>query len=246
MHSAILQLFINFFKSAQPVILSRSNARKPLVTSPDWPSPESWRSLNDSVSGNLLAPFPPSIVCDSSRPQSFDLRKGGGSTFGVLIHATLQTYPIPMVTPAFLAFNSTAIGASQNGNTNFFSAVAYLQTQLPSLSTSGLMGYFSMTPLTESNNSPPINFDFLIYALSPSPSALENRVRPVMDQVSSITGITPLLDVKQTVDFTTFRTTYLTAATVGSKYLGGNRLWDTKAVGDRKATAKALKAFEKG
>ena len=67
-----------------------------------------------------------------------------------------------------------------------------------------------------------------------------------MDQVSSITGITPLLDVKQTVDFTTFRTTYLTAATVGSNYLGGNRLWDTKVVGDRKATAKALKAFKKG
>ena len=73
MHSAILLLFINFFKSAQPAILSRSNACKPLVTSPDWPSPESWRSLNDSVSGNLLAPFPPSIVCDSSKPQSFDL-----------------------------------------------------------------------------------------------------------------------------------------------------------------------------
>lgn len=72
MHPAILLLFINFFKSAQPVILSRSNARKPLVTSPGWPSPESWRSLNDSVSGNLVAPLTPSIVCDSSRPQSFD------------------------------------------------------------------------------------------------------------------------------------------------------------------------------
>lgn len=174
------------------------------------------------------------------------LRKGGGSTFGVLMHATLQTYPFPMVTPAFLAFSCTALEASQNFNTNFFSAVAYLQTQLPSLSTSGLMGYFSMTPLTESNNSSPMNFDLLIYALSPSPLALENPVRPVMDQVSSITGITPLLDVKQTVDFTTFRTTYLTAATVGSNYLGGNRLWDTKVVGDRKATAKALKAFKKG
>ena len=174
------------------------------------------------------------------------LCKGGGSTFGVLINATLQAYPIPMVTPAFLVINSTASEASQNSNTNFFSAVAYLHAQLPSLSADGLMGYYSMTSVPGSNSSLPMYFDFLIYTLSSSPLALEAPLKLVMDNLSSIAGITSLLDVRPTVDFTAFRATYLTAATVGYNYLGGNRLWDAKAVGDSKAIAKALKAFEKG
>ena len=74
MHSATatVLLILIFFNLAQPAISSGPNACKPLVTSSEWPSLQSWLSLNSSVSGNLLAPFPPSVVCDSSRPHLFD------------------------------------------------------------------------------------------------------------------------------------------------------------------------------
>ncbi|KAF7192067.1 putative FAD-linked oxidoreductase [Pseudocercospora fuligena] len=34
-----------------------------------WPSKSTWQALNSSLSGKLLAPLPPAIVCDSARPE---------------------------------------------------------------------------------------------------------------------------------------------------------------------------------
>lgn len=148
--------------------------------------------------------------------------KGGGSTFGVLLNATLEAYPIPIVTPAFLALNSTDTEASHNGNSNFFSAVAYLHTQISHLSTAGLMGYYSMEPISKTNTTSPLIFNFLIYTLSSTPSALEAALWPLADRLSSTTDVTSSLVIRPTVDFTAFRGVYLSAATVGTNYLAGN------------------------
>ncbi|KAL8654043.1 MAG: hypothetical protein Q9226_003588 [Calogaya cf. arnoldii] len=58
--------------AAQFVTLSNSKECKPLINSSQWPSPKIWKSLNDSLSGNLLAPSPPAVVCDPLKPKSFD------------------------------------------------------------------------------------------------------------------------------------------------------------------------------
>jgi len=36
---------------------------KPTPGSPDWPSQSDWQALNDSISGRLIAPVPPGLVC---------------------------------------------------------------------------------------------------------------------------------------------------------------------------------------
>jgi hypothetical protein len=38
-------------------------------SSPDWPSAADWQALNDSVSGNLIAPIPLGAVCHPDLPQ---------------------------------------------------------------------------------------------------------------------------------------------------------------------------------
>ena len=37
--------------------------------SPDWPSDAQWQALNASVSGRLIKPTPPAVVCHPDRPQ---------------------------------------------------------------------------------------------------------------------------------------------------------------------------------
>ena len=38
-------------------------------SSPDWPSRADWHALNQSVSGRLIAPVPPGVVCHPERPE---------------------------------------------------------------------------------------------------------------------------------------------------------------------------------
>lgn len=42
---------------------------KPTHDSPDWPTEASWQLLNDSISGRLVAPTPPGVVCHPSQPE---------------------------------------------------------------------------------------------------------------------------------------------------------------------------------
>lgn len=69
---AIVPFLPNLLRCAHTSNLPRQNICKAFPNSSDWPSLQSWQSLNNSVSGNFLAPFPPGAVCDSSRPQVFD------------------------------------------------------------------------------------------------------------------------------------------------------------------------------
>lgn len=39
---------------------------KPVPGSPDWPSQSAWQALNTSISGRLLAPIPPGLVCQQN------------------------------------------------------------------------------------------------------------------------------------------------------------------------------------
>ena len=151
---------------------------------------------------------------------------------------------MPVVTPAFLRFNSTHAEAIQNNNTGFFSAAAYLHAQLPTLSTAGLTGYYSIQPLSTSTELGPMRFDFLIYSLSSSSSAVHTSLQPLMNKLSDSTGIRVSLNIEQSMSFEIFSATYLQAASVGTNYLAGSRLWDQQAVQNEEGVALALKAFQ--
>ncbi len=59
-------LFPLCFSSLHSVVNNTSCKAAP--NSPTWPSNEQWNALNDSISGQLLAPLPPAAVCDTSLP----------------------------------------------------------------------------------------------------------------------------------------------------------------------------------
>ena len=57
---------------------------------PDWPPVESWQALNTSLNGRLLAPLPPSVVCDPSKTNFFNndtCSLVGASWFNSSFHA---------------------------------------------------------------------------------------------------------------------------------------------------------------
>ena len=70
----IAQAFSLFtiFPLSWQLAINSSKLCKPLSNSSDWPSTQAWQALNLSVSGNLLPGLPPAIVCDTSRPDTFD------------------------------------------------------------------------------------------------------------------------------------------------------------------------------
>lgn len=134
----------------------------------------------------------------------------------------------------------------ENDNANFFSAAAFVHSQLPNLADNGLMGYYSMNPLSSAAGSSQMTFAFLIYVLDQQESTLVTALNPIMEKLLATSGVNSSLVPRPTVDFTAFRGAYLTAATVGDNYLAGNRLWDETAVRNQYDVAKALKAFERG
>ena len=151
---------------------------------------------------------------------------------------------MPVITPAFLRFNSTHAEATQNNNTGFFSAAAYLHAQLPTLATAGLTGYYSIQPLSTSTGLSPMRFDFLIYSLSSSSSAVYTSLQPLMNKLSDSTGIIISLNIDLSMSFVVFAATYLQAASVGTNYLAESRLWDQKAVQNEEGVALVLRAFQ--
>ncbi|KAI9749090.1 MAG: hypothetical protein M4579_007006 [Chaenotheca gracillima] len=66
----------------------------------------------------------------------FALRGGGGSTYGVMVSATLKAYPMPAIASYDLSINTTVTSDT------FWDASTYLLSQLPRLSDAGLMGYY--------------------------------------------------------------------------------------------------------
>lgn len=41
---------------------------KPIAGSPDWPAQSEWQAFNESISGRLIAPVPPGVVCQPLSP----------------------------------------------------------------------------------------------------------------------------------------------------------------------------------
>lgn len=57
---------------------------------PDWPAAEPWKALNKTLNGRLLAPVPPSIVCDPANKAYFNndsCNLVGASWFDSSFHA---------------------------------------------------------------------------------------------------------------------------------------------------------------
>lgn len=133
---------------------------------------------------------------------------------------------------------------SQN-NTSFFSATAYFHTLLPSLSTRGLMGYYTITPLKSLAPGPaPMSFTSILYVLNSSSSALHDTLDHFFSRLNATAGITASLSIQPPLGFEAFRQAYMPSAAVGLNYIAGSWLWDEKAVEDEEGVGNVLKVFE--
>ena len=66
------------------------------------------------------------------------LRGGGGGTFGIVVQATVKTYPSPAISVSSFWLNTTK--TSPRGE--IYSAAAYLHSQFPTLNSQGVQGYY--------------------------------------------------------------------------------------------------------
>jgi hypothetical protein len=113
------------------------------------------------------------------------LRKsqGGGSTFGVITSATFKAFPS---TP----FNSLEISAATEPNTDtYWSAMAYLLSQFPSLSEQGISSYTSFAPNTTSSGAQigALSGSFFLPSLFPSntSASLAAALAPIVANINA-------------------------------------------------------------
>jgi len=110
-------------------------------------------------------------------------KQGGGSTFGVITSATFKAFPS---TP----FNSLEVLATTEPNTDtYWSAMAYLLSQFPSLGEQGISSYTSFAPNTTSNGAQigTLSGSFFLPSLFPSNSStsLAAALDPIVANISA-------------------------------------------------------------
>ena len=71
------------------------------------------------------------------------LRGGGGSTFGIVVEATVKAYPTPKITTVTWWINTTD---SQNPGDAIYEPAAYLHNQFPTINDKGVQGYYYVYP----------------------------------------------------------------------------------------------------
>jgi hypothetical protein len=73
------------------------------------------------------------------------LRGGGGSTFGVVVEATVRAYPTPSMSAGIFVINATD---HTNPGDDYWETVAELHRELPALVAQGVVGYYYIYPVS--------------------------------------------------------------------------------------------------
>jgi hypothetical protein len=82
------------------------------------------------------------VANEVSNPDLFwALRGGGGSTFGIVVEATVKAYPSERVSAA--DFSITSSGVNSDG---LWDAYSYFTSQMPAMVNAGVSGYFYIQP----------------------------------------------------------------------------------------------------
>ncbi|MCJ1335552.1 hypothetical protein MMC09_000824 [Bachmanniomyces sp. S44760] len=159
----------------------------------------------------------------------FAFRGGGGSSFGVIISATLKAYATPSLSWSHFTINQENIE-----NDTFWQAVAYYHSQLPHLVQSGLVGYYNITayPNPLDFTSPYRQVSGGLWVLNTNISALDAIFKPILDHIASSYPV----QVNHTTQYSpnyydwwkAYYSTPGAAATTDSRI--GNRFLDEKAL----------------
>ena len=154
------------------------------------------------------------------------LYQGGGSTFGVLLSATLKTFPMPSLSWSYFTITQTA-----QGNESFWDATAYFHSQLPSLVKAGMMGYYNLTIVPTNTSSAAFQLCGAFTMLNTGTSALNTVFNPVLNHIITTYPVRVYASTQSAANFHDWWQTYYPGEVVGyiDTILGG-RLLDEKAL----------------
>jgi hypothetical protein len=172
----------------------------------------------------------------------YAFRGGGGSTFGVMTHVTLKTYPTPQV--AVLSLQLTMTSATDD----IWDMVAYIFTQFPYLSNKTISADPQIAPIP-SGNATTLYFIGNFRSISPQGVPyLSAAMQPIFSHIQS-TWPTANINYTTTL-YPTFYSHFLaTAFTMGPGYNFrlGSRLLDAPTLtGNLTALTSAVKGYCSG
>lgn len=171
-----------------------------------------------------------------------------------MISATIKTYPPISITQFALTFNSTDREAKDNNNSNYFTALAWLHTQLIPLSDAGVAGYSFLTStkapssgyVTAQDFSPEpeaLSFGFYGGIINATESDILKLFAPILARLNSTAGTnTSFVPIP---GLTLFDVAGTTPGFVGANAQIGSRLWDAAALKNETGLQQTLRAFEK-
>jgi hypothetical protein len=167
-----------------------------------------------------------------------NIHKGGGSTFGVIVSATVKAYSSLPATYYLFAYNTTA------DSDTFWSLAGFFHTQLPSLSESGVMGYYYAQPSVATEPDPAQRGKILgLWIIPEKTVAQANAIIKPVEAAISLSGWQDRVSIVGLgIEVPDFSSAWLANVpeSVGVDGRLGSRLLDRRALTANFTTLKAL------
>jgi hypothetical protein len=108
----------------------------------------------------------------------YAIRGGGGSTFGIILSATMKAHPTPQTTHHTF-FLSTK---GRNYQKEFYDTAAWILSEFPRLKEAGLQGYFGFRKVVTANG-PMLNLNWGFYLYDKPNGTMEALFEPIRQRL---------------------------------------------------------------
>ncbi|KAF7125710.1 hypothetical protein CNMCM5793_002003 [Aspergillus hiratsukae] len=210
---------------------------------------------------------PSGDVLTANEYQNADLfwamRGGGGATFGILTSVTLRTYPVFPISSFEILLISTPEEAAHNNNSNWYSALTHLHSQIPVLSDINATAYYSFGPqqllgvgttpngTSGQSSGGPSTMALILtgWALDQPEDTLRQVLKPIWDKFNSTTGAVSSVtmrsgqNISDVVGVSTGDASASTP-TAGLNVVMASRLWDRSALLDTEGVENTFRALQ--
>jgi hypothetical protein len=133
---------------------------------------------------------------------------------------------MPSIGLSILQFNQSSASVP-----DFWSAVALVHTKFPALASSGLMGYYFITPYEHPIlTKPRLSFWWVAGILNSSEATVRTTLKPLVSTLHNTTGLSVSLQIFDVPNFYDWWSTNVPPGTVGTNVLLGSRLLDTSSL----------------
>jgi FAD/FMN-containing dehydrogenase len=169
--------------------------------------------------------------------------QGGGSTFGVLISATLKVHPNYKVANFTIEYTTTTTNETDtNPNESFHAVLAELFTQLVDWSDRYINGYFTFgyntavgaypQSATDADSNRP-SVSFVGYGHNQTAVQLRRTISPFLNTLNATAGIESQVEISEVPRMTGLLGKSAAYAPAGVNIIIGSRLWNKEVLLDK-------------